>query len=216
MQPGVRLTVFCLVGFMAMAIGMFAYKLTAPRPVSSAELAAMGAVLFEQPRILPAFELQDVSGARVGLDRLKGHWTYVFFGFTHCPDVCPGTLSILSRVAKGLDQKGFDGVEYWMVSVDPERDTPEHLAAYLDYFDPRFVGMRGEIPALDAFARSLHAVFVRVPGESEHYTMDHSTHVALINPDGHFVGIMRTPLKPDNFLRAFEAIQAVYRPAHPA
>lgn len=216
MQPGVRLTVFGLVGFMAMAVGMFAYRLTAPQPISSAELAAMGAVFFEQPRILPAFELEDVSGAKVDLNRLKGQWTYVFFGFTHCPDVCPGTLSVLSRVAKGLDQQGADDVEYWMVSVDPERDTSEHLAAYLEYFDPRFVGVRGEIPALDAFARSLHAVFVRVPGGGEHYMMDHSTHVALVNPDGHFVGIMRTPLKPENFLRAFEAVRAGFKPAKPA
>lgn len=216
MNRGVRLTVFGLIGFMAMAVGMFAYKLTAPRPISSAEIAATGAVFFEQPRALPEFELEDASGAIVDIERLKGHWTYVFFGFTNCPDVCPATLSVLSRVARGLDERGVKGVQYWMVSVDPKRDTREHLAAYLEFFDSRFVGVRGEIPALDAFARSLSALFVRVPGDAEHYMVDHSTHVALVNPDGHFVGIMRTPLKPENFLRAFEAVHGSFRPAKPA
>ncbi len=205
-NPGVRYTVFALVGFVAMSIGLFAHKVTAPRPLDPRMLAAHGAVLFPQPREVADFNLRDTSGGSVGKADLRGHWTLAFMGFTHCPDVCPTTLAVMNRMAAELEASGVSDVEYWMISVDPERDTPEHLRAYLEYFNPDFVGVTGGVPELFGFARSLNGVFMRVPGDGANYSVDHSAHIAILDPTGNFVGILRPPLKSENLVRAFEAI----------
>lgn len=205
-NSGVRYTVFALVGFVAMSVGLFAHKVTAPRPLDSRMLAAHGAMLFPEPREVAEFNLVDTRGEPVRAEDLTGHWTFAFMGFTHCPDVCPTTLAVLNRVAAELRASNVTDVEYWMVSVDPQRDTPQHLEQYLAYFNPEFVGVTGEVPELAGFARSLNGVFVRVPGDGDNYSVDHSTHIALLDPKGRFVGILRPPLKSESLVRAFEAI----------
>ena len=100
------------------------------------------ALLLNSPRALPAFELVDQNGNPFGPARLSGRWTFVFFGFTHCPDVCPTTLFTLNEVVRQLEDLPEDQrPAVLMVSVDPNRDTPDKLASYVPYFNPDFLGL---------------------------------------------------------------------------
>ena len=163
---------------------------------SDEELRAFGFTSYPQPRQIPAFALTDASGGDFLPQRLQGRWSLLFFGYANCPDICPITLSILGNAEALLEkaeQETFQGV---MVSVDPERDTPQALAQYVAAFSDRFVGVTGDVAALEAFAKSLHAGFVKVPTEDSAlgYLMDHSSHLAVIDPAGRHYGFIRPPL----------------------
>lgn len=118
--------------------------------------------------------IPDTDGRVRRLEDFKGEVTLVFFGFTRCPDVCPTTLLRLrqARAALGPDA---GKVRVLLVSVDPERDTPAVLGAYVNNFDPSFVGLRPEPAQLDAVVKAFHAIAVKVPvGDAGDYTIDHS------------------------------------------
>jgi protein SCO1/2 len=106
----------------------------------------------------------------------------LFFGFTHCPDICPTTLADISHAIKQLGPDA-ERVQMLMVSVDPERDTPESLAKYLTAFDPRFLGLRGDLEATKKVAAEFKIYFAkRKSGDS--YTVDHSAQSYVIDPQG--------------------------------
>lgn len=118
--------------------------------------------------------IPDTDGRVRRLEDFKGEVTLVFFGFTHCPDVCPTTLMRLRQVRSALGPDA-DKMRVLLVSVDPERDTPGVLGAYVKNFDPSFVGLRPEPADLPAVVKAFHAVAVKVPvGDQGDYTIDHS------------------------------------------
>jgi protein SCO1 len=121
-----------------------------------------------------AFDLPDTEGKRRSLADFKGKVTVVFFGFTQCPDVCPTTMLELAEVKKAM---GADGakVQGVFISVDPERDTPELLKAYVSNFNPEFVALRGTLEETKATAKAFKVFFAKVPGKTEgNYTVDHT------------------------------------------
>ncbi len=121
-----------------------------------------------------AFDLPDTDGKRRSLTDFKGKVTVVFFGFTQCPDVCPTTMLELAEVKKAM---GADGakVQGVFISVDPERDTPELLKAYVSNFNPDFVALRGTLEETKATAKAFKVFFAKVPGKTEgNYTVDHT------------------------------------------
>lgn len=111
----------------------------------------------------------------------------VFFGFTHCPDVCPTTLFQISEVLKAAGTKG-ENIHALFMTVDPERDTPEVLKSYLGSFDERIVGLTGDRPAVDAAVKAYRAYARKVPLKDGDYTMEHTALVYLMDPKGRFVG----------------------------
>lgn len=120
------------------------------------------------------FDLPDVDGQRRTLADFKGKVTVVFFGFTHCPDVCPTTLLELAAVKKGLGPDG-DRVQGIFITVDPERDTPALLKAYVDNFGQGFVALRGTLEETKATAKAFKVFYAKVPGSTEgSYSMDHT------------------------------------------
>jgi protein SCO1/2 len=143
-----------------------------------------------RPRALAEFHLQDMSGRDFAQDNLRGHPTLLFFGFTNCPDVCPTTLATLSQVQQ---QAPLAGAQVVFVSVDPERDSPAALKAYLGAFSDRFVGLRGDRAALAPLLRSLNAIAVRDPLPGGGYTMDHSATLYLLDTDGRLVAVFSPP-----------------------
>jgi protein SCO1 len=121
-----------------------------------------------------AFDLPDTRGQRRSLADFKGKVTVVFFGFTQCPDVCPTTMLELAEIRKAL---GADGakVQGVFISVDPERDTPEVLQAYVNNFSPDFVALRGTLEETKATAKAFKVFFAKVPGKTEGtYSIDHT------------------------------------------
>ena len=129
-----------------------------------------------------SLELQDTSGRLRHLEDFRGKAVVLFFGFTHCPDVCPTTLADLAGVVKTLGPEG-DRVQVLFVTVDPERDTPEALAKYVAAFDPRFIALRGDLAATQRVAKEFKIYFEkRKQGDS--YTIDHSAQSYVIDPQG--------------------------------
>jgi len=156
------------------------------------ELAA-GTVLPE-PRKIEAFALTDQQGRPLDAAALEGRWTLLFTGFTHCPDICPTTLAMLTELDKRL---GAGAPRFLFVSVDPERDTPERLAAYLAHFDPDLVGATGTRNAVESFTRGLGLAQVKNPGVGDEYTVDHSAALVLIDPRVRLAGYFRPPYDID-------------------
>jgi protein SCO1 len=140
------------------------------------------------------FRLTDQDGRTVTDQDLKGHPFLVFFGFTHCPDVCPTTLFEVSEVLRALGPDA-DKVNALFVSVDPERDTPDKLKDYLGSFDPHLRGLTGQPPAIEAMTKAYRVYVKKVPQE-DGYTMDHTAIVYLMDKDGRFVAPFSLKRRP--------------------
>ena len=135
------------------------------------------------------FSLIDHNGNRVTEADFLGRWQLVFFGFTHCPDVCPTTLL---RLASFMDQLGADAgkIQVVLFSVDPERDTPAVLKSYIASFDKRFSAVTGTPEQVKAFAKAYRIFYAKVPREGGDYTMNHSAGVFLFEKGGAFQGTL--------------------------
>ena len=130
------------------------------------------------------FKLKDVEGRVRTLDEFKGKVVVVFFGYTQCPDVCPTTMAELAQVKKQLGVDG-DKLQGIFVSIDPERDTPELLKAYLAAFDKSFVALRGDADETRQAAKEFKAYYAKVPGkENGSYSMDHTAGSYVFDPKG--------------------------------
>ncbi|HEV2958096.1 MAG TPA: SCO family protein [Xanthobacteraceae bacterium] len=167
-----------LVGFLAgvASIVLIVVVVSGRDPVPSAGASAIGG----------PFSLVDQNGQTVTDKDLRGRPFLVFFGFTHCPDVCPTALFEISEV---LGKLGPDAqkVSALFVTIDPERDTPAQMKDYLSSFNPRLVGLTGDPAAIAAVAREYRVYVKKVPLDNGEYTMDHTALVYLMDKDGSFV-----------------------------
>lgn len=169
-----------------------------------------GFVLPGEGKAIPAFELRDGDGKVFGLSSLKGHWTLLFFGYTHCPDVCPTTLSTLNTIHDGLEKTrdGGDAVDVVFVSVDPERDKPAQLKEYVGYFNPAFIGVTGDPGTLSSFSRVFGAVYAKAKGtQNSGYLVDHSAAIFLINPEAHYKAVMSPPYNVEKIIAGIDALR---------
>jgi protein SCO1/2 len=160
------------------------------------EIPDIPGLLWPQSKPLTSFALQDHGHGRFDLERLKGTWTLLFFGYTHCPDVCPVTLAVLRNVAALMKQGGKEvsPPQVVFVSVDPERDTLEHLAVYVTHFDPGFLGVTGSDEQLTGLTRQLGVLHIRTePDAHGEYLVDHTAAVFLIDPRGHLLAVFQAP-----------------------
>ncbi len=142
------------------------------------------------------FSLTDQNGRTVTDRDLKGKPFLVFFGFTHCPDVCPTALFEVSEIMRSLGPDA-DRVRVLFVTVDPERDTPALLKDYLSSFDPHLSALTGDPEAVAAVAKAYRVYYKKVPLSEGGYTMDHTAIVYLMNKDGRFVSPFNIKRPPD-------------------
>jgi protein SCO1/2 len=149
------------------------------------------------------FKLTDQNGQAMGDQDLKGRPFLVFFGFTHCPDVCPTTLFEVSEILRSLGRDA-DRTRALFVTVDPERDTPAVMKDYLSSFDPHLSGLTGDAAAVAAVAKAYRVYYKKVPLDGGGYTMDHTAIVYLMDKEGRFVA-------PFNLKRTTEAAAADLR-----
>ena len=176
---------------------------------AGAQPAVTTATLLVPPRPLPPLALVDQNNQPFGADRLRGAWSFVFFGFTSCPDVCPVTMSALAQTRKLLaDLPEPSRPRVVMISVDPERDTPERLAAYVKGFDPAFVGATGTKPAIDELAQRMGVLVATRPLDGDAYTVDHTTSLFLVGPDGALRALFSAPHEPDKIAADYRRIAA--------
>ncbi|MEW5249439.1 SCO family protein [Microbulbifer sp. 2201CG32-9] len=209
-RRGILITVAVLVLFMLAVLAGFINKLNQPRVISDSELRLNGAIKLERPRILENFELLSDTGDVFQTRDFAGRWTLVFFGFTHCPDICPTTMATLNNFYRGLDEKTRTDTDILLVSVDPKRDTPEKLGDYVRYFHQDFRGITGDFLQLKRFANQLNVPFNKVPLENGDYTLDHGSQVVLINPRGHYHGFFKAPLDPAKMKLTYGSIRATF------
>lgn len=135
------------------------------------------------------FELVDQDGAVVSEANYLGKPSAWFFGFTHCPDVCPTALAEMSAILEALGPDA-DKVQVVFVSVDPERDTPDVMKDYVEYFDPRIDGLTGSTEGVSAMAKDRYIFFEKVPMEGGDYQMEHQASVQLVDSQGQFFGTL--------------------------
>ena len=174
----------------------------------SVSLEDINATVLEPPAKLDEFELITHLGSPFTLDSLQGKWTFMFFGYTHCPDICPTTMSTLTQMDKILlEQDAEVASQVVFVSVDPERDTIEKLSQYVPYFDPSYIGVTGNRANINRFTRKLGILHIRSGEEgSDDYLVNHSSSILLLNPDGSlralFSGLPHNAADlADNFLK---------------
>jgi protein SCO1/2 len=152
--------------------------------------------VFQAPAIGGPFRLVDQDGKAVTDQDLKGKPFLVFFGFTHCPDICPTTLFDVSEIMRSLGPDA-DRTAALFITVDPERDTAPALKEYLGSFDPHVHGLTGDAAALATVAKGYRVYYKKVPLDGGDYTMDHTAIVYLMDKDGRFVSPFSLKRKPE-------------------
>ncbi|MED5314624.1 MAG: SCO family protein [Pseudomonadota bacterium] len=179
---------------MTVVVTSFIHRVGEPRIMSLAETRANGLFLFDTPRDPGEFSLIDHHGSPFTREDLIDQWTLIFFGFTHCPDICPTTMAKLAELKAQLVGTEASDARVVMLSVDPARDTPERLAQYASYFHTDFIGVTGDFTDILSFAQRLNAPFRKVSEPDGAYQMEHSANVMLMNPRGDYHGFFRAPL----------------------
>jgi protein SCO1/2 len=166
--------------------------------------------LFPDPKPLTAFALTDHKNRVFDLAGLKGKWSFLFFGFTHCPDICPTTLAILARARDNIAKSkvGAEDVQFVFISVDPNRDTAGKLGQYVAYFDTTFLGVTGNDAQIGNLARQLGAPYqVEFKLGMENYPVYHTTTVFLVDPRARYHAMFTPPLDAETISRRFKVLR---------
>lgn len=172
--------------------------------------------LFWQPKALTDFKLTGADHKTLELNDLKGKWSFIFFGYTHCPDVCPMTLSVLGKAFKHLEENpaAVQEIQGIFISVDPNRDTPESLKAYVSYFSNKLTGVTGDTAQLEAFSRQLSALYTIQANDpqkpEDNYLVTHNSTIFLIDPQGRLYGRFPPPQLPKEIADIFLKIRMYY------
>ena len=176
--------------------------------------------LLPDPKPLTAFSLTDHKNRAFDLAILKGKWSFLFFGFTHCPDICPTTLAVLARARDNITRStvGTEDIQVVFVSVDPHRDTAAKLRRYVEYFDATFLGVTGDDAQIGNLAGQLSATYqVAVTPGMENYPVYHSAAVFLLDPRARYHAVFTPPHDAEAISKRFEVVRklAAGNPARP-
>jgi len=201
-----------IAGLAVLVLGLwFARELQRSLPPPRPDVGPAATVL-PVPKPLPPFSLVDDAGEPFTRARLEGRWSFLFFGYTQCPSICPitmGTLRDLRReLASGTPPHEDDA--YVFVSVDPERDDPASLRRFVHHFDPTFVGATGQAPELDRLAGAMGVFHERAAGGTEErYDFDHTASILLVDPEARLHAVFSPPIDPEAAAEAYRAIRRI-------
>ena len=166
--------------------------------------------LLPDPKPLTAFAFTDHENRVFDLSRLKGKWSFLFFGYTHCPDICPMTLAILARAHEDIVKStvGAKDVQFVFISVDPNRDTAEKLGQYVTYFDTSFLGVTGDNAQLGNLAGQLGAAYqLAITPGVENYPVYHTAAVFLVDPRARFHAVFAPPIDAESISKRFKVLR---------
>ena len=210
------LAIMSLILGLAAFIGWQTYSnKSAVSPSLQEQLNEQGAFKFPQAINITDVPFINEEGDVVGKENNLGKWSFLFFGYTFCPDVCPTTLAVMQQTWVKLNPAQQAKTQIVLVSVDTERDTPEQLKTYMDYFDPSFTSFTGKPASLRSFAAQLNAVYAKVERQNAEgevdpelgYLMDHSANIAILDPNGNYYGFIKPPFSPKKMLAVMNMIQ---------
>ncbi len=193
-----------VVAALAVGSGLFvAQAWLTPTPIKLSQ-----GLLFPTAKILNEFSLVGKGEVPFTKKDLTGDWSFIFFGFTNCPDVCPTTLSTLNQAITQMEEMKLESIpRVVFVSVDPQRDNSQQLSTYVSYFNPAFQGVTGDADELTAFAKQLNAAFIVGDEDTEgSYTVDHTAALFLINPQAEMAAIFPSPHSSDSLASDFHKI----------
>ena len=173
--------------------------------------------LLPEPQPLTAFRLTDQHGRVFDLDRLKDKWTFMFFGYTRCPDICPTAMAVMKDIATVLerDPRQIES-QFVFVSLDPERDKPEGLGGYVEYFNPGFIGITGNQAQLDVLGRQLNIEAIRIEGDtSANYLLSHTSSIMLFDPGARWYAAFSPPHERAGIIERFYLGRHLYQQEKP-
>ncbi len=205
--------IFIITISISIASGMWITKYFNNPQAKEVSVSEYSGRVFEPPIPLQSFKLTDHEGNSFSPVNLLGYWTFVFFGYTNCPDVCPMALVDLNAVYDDLESKFVLGnTKVLFVSVDPERDNLNHLADYISYFNEDFTGVTGNAFQIETFAKQFGAVYKRVENEedAEDYLVDHTASIMLIDHLGRLISIFPPPLDHNKIVADFLKLRDRY------
>jgi len=186
------------------------YILVQPSPPPS----ELQGVLRQDYRLLHPFKLKDHRNNVFSEERLQDKWTFVFFGYTSCPDICPATLYVLRTVREmlGDDTAGFpEDMQVVFVSVDPERDSTEMLASYVTHFNKEFIGVTADKAEIDSLVRQFGAGYLVEPGTTPgQYAIAHTSAIFLVDPYGRLVASFSQPHYPATITSQYKSIRGYF------
>jgi protein SCO1 len=169
------------------------------------------ATLLSPPKSLEDFTLTDQDNRPLGPNALKGRWTFVAFGYTHCPDICPTMMATFDALEQELAKSGAGPQpDFLFVSVDPERDTPERVGEYVAYFNPRIRGATADHEVLRPLTAQLGVLYRRSDDQETAmgYLVDHSASILLLDPQARLSAIFSTPHNPQTMAEDFRTISS--------
>ena len=196
-------TIVSCLAVMLIALSLYVNKMTTKVYLSNEQLKDLGLYLIEPARDLGSFNLIDSNEKEFLPQDFEGKWNVLFFGFTFCPDICPITMRMLSRIEKEIDSEELDKIRIFLVTVDPDRDSPDQLKVYLENFSENFIGLTGGLDQIYNFATRVNAPFSPISNSKDpHYTVDHTGSIVLIDPNGNYAGFFRAPHNQDKIKKA--------------
>lgn len=173
--------------FTVLVVGMFWFA-QGPKALPLEKLAGQGVVLLPTVRSIDDFSLVGPKGLAFKRENLLGQWSFVFFGYTSCPDICPITMSVLGQAERELgDTEKFRGI---LISVDPYRDNPETMQRYVKAFSPNFIGLTGTLAQIERLAGQ---VAIGFEASIDVNKVEHAPYVVIVDPNGNYAGFIKPP-----------------------
>ena len=209
-MSAVSKTVALCVGFIAVVLLLFVYSKIQIPQLSDEEMRDKGVFLLPTPKDIAPFSLDLADGSFTN-EFFKGKWSFVFFGFTHCPDVCPTSMAEMGKAdlaIRNSDVEGDSPFQGVLVSVDPERDDAERVQTYAQAFSPRFVGTVGTRTELAELTQQVNVTFAQVPDGEGGVSVAHTGNIVLINPYGHYHGFIKLPHDAETIRLVYQSLAA--------
>lgn len=200
-------TITIIIALIAFGAGIGIFSAGQQRPQLPVQIQGL---MWPKPKSLQTFSTIDQDGKEFGLQNLQGKWSFLFFGYTHCPDICPITLTVMAKVYKQLQSMQQQSeLQMIFVSVDPERDTSEQLHSYVSYFNEGFVGLGGSLEQIQGLTGQMGIAFFHdQPTAAGDYMVDHSASIFLIDPQGQLLAILSAPHQAEDILSRFLEIRS--------
>ncbi len=208
-----KLLLLLIIAVLAAAVTWVGLDVMGRSQTPAAIPAALRSVILPHPKPLPDFQLADYNGQPLGPARLQGKWTFLFFGYTHCPDICPTALYTLQQMHKQLagDPAALGDTQVLFVSLDPHRDTAAILRDYVRYFDPAFMAATGDTHVIDRLTTDLGVPYAIEDGPTpDEYVVNHSATILLLDPQGRYYARFSTVTTPGAMTDIYRQVRAYY------